>query len=287
MKEENTQRKYFIIGAVVVLVVGILLFFLSCDRNRYTIRFEVDGKVLSSSNLKKGETVEIPKEPTKDGYTFAGWYVNGEKFDFNQPINENAEIEARWEVNTYTVRFISGIGEATEEKVEYQSTLTENKPTKEGYEFLGWYLGEELYDFSIPVTSDMTLVAKWKTVEENETIYLVEHYLMNRDQTYENVPFEVQVFRGKPNSTVTPKTLNYKGYKSPKSISTRVKEDGSTVIQYYYEIETYTLNVLGDKGFEEVYGSGNYYYDDLVSIRYVLKPGYHFVTSSETLDDLI
>ncbi len=34
-------------------------------------------------------------------------------------------------------------------------------PEKDGYSFLGWYLGEEAYDFGTPVVSDITLKAKW------------------------------------------------------------------------------------------------------------------------------
>ena len=38
-----------------------------------------------------------------------------------------------------------------------------NEPVIEwyGYTFLGWYLGNDLYDFNVPVTGDITLVAKW------------------------------------------------------------------------------------------------------------------------------
>ena len=39
-----------------------------------------------------------------------------------------------------------------------------NIPTKEGYKFIGWYVGEsdETYDFQSPVTADVTLKARWR-----------------------------------------------------------------------------------------------------------------------------
>lgn len=40
------------------------------------------------------------------------------------------------------------------------------KPTMEGYKFLGWYNGDELYDFDNPVTSHLTLTAKWEKLED-------------------------------------------------------------------------------------------------------------------------
>ena len=36
----------------------------------------------------------------------------------------------------------------------------------DGYEFLGWFNGDELYDFNTPVTSDLTLIAKWEKIED-------------------------------------------------------------------------------------------------------------------------
>lgn len=49
-----------------------------------------------------------------------------------------------------------------------------SNPTKEGYKFLGWYLDDEVYDFSLPVTKDLMLIAKFKVVEGYPTwIYIV------------------------------------------------------------------------------------------------------------------
>ena len=39
--------------------------------------------------------------------------------------------------------------------------------TKEGYTFLGWYNGDELFDFNQKVTSDIQLVAKWEKIKKN------------------------------------------------------------------------------------------------------------------------
>ena len=38
-------------------------------------------------------------------------------------------------------------------------------PVKEGYDFDGWYLGDERYNFNLPVESDLTLIAKWDLKE--------------------------------------------------------------------------------------------------------------------------
>ncbi|MBQ8414408.1 MAG: InlB B-repeat-containing protein, partial [Clostridia bacterium] len=55
-------------------------------------------------------------------------------------------------------------GEGYTESVEIGDgkTLTLSTPTREGYNFLGWYSGETKVTESTPITSDMTLTAKWE-----------------------------------------------------------------------------------------------------------------------------
>ncbi len=63
----------------------------------------------------------------------------------------------------YTVTFdtdCDAVVEAQEVKENKQATQPAD-PTREGYDFGGWYLGEEKYDFSKPVVDNITLVAKW------------------------------------------------------------------------------------------------------------------------------
>ncbi len=63
----------------------------------------------------------------------------------------------------YEVFFDSAGGSMIEKQaITVNKTVAEPpKPVKEGYRFVGWYLNDELYDFSTPVTSNLCLVAKW------------------------------------------------------------------------------------------------------------------------------
>ncbi len=47
-------------------------------------------------------------------------------------------------------------------------------PTKDGYEFVGWMLGDELYDFSEKVSGDITLKAEWKELDPEITYYTID-----------------------------------------------------------------------------------------------------------------
>lgn len=81
----------------------------------------------------------------------------------------------------HTVKFISN-GELVEElEVKKGETVEEKEISNEGYKFLGWYLGEELYDFSTEISSDIVLIAKWDEIvlkakfEINGTLSLYEN----------------------------------------------------------------------------------------------------------------
>lgn len=62
----------------------------------------------------------------------------------------------------YTVKYISDNVVVKEVEIKKGALATNESITKEGYEFLGWFLGENIYDFDTPVKSDLELVAKWK-----------------------------------------------------------------------------------------------------------------------------
>ena len=123
-------------------------------------------------------TIEQPADPTKEGYSFTGWYTDSEctqPFDWNtEIIGKHYTLYAGWTADEmFEVSFdlAGGIGDAPTLTVAKGSFVPEPEaPTKEGYPFYGWYLGEEKYDFDSPVTSDITLVAHWteKSAESGE-----------------------------------------------------------------------------------------------------------------------
>ena len=68
---------------------------------------------------------------------------------------------------TFAVRFDTGDGTKPEPTlVEHNRTVLRptSDPEKSGHTFVGWYLGDALYDFNTPVTAPLTLTARWKEV---------------------------------------------------------------------------------------------------------------------------
>ena len=62
----------------------------------------------------------------------------------------------------YNVKFISDNEIFKEVEVKKGQTISNEEISKEGYEFLGWYLNDTEYDFNTFISSDIELVAKWE-----------------------------------------------------------------------------------------------------------------------------
>ena len=68
---------------------------------------------------------------------------------------------------TFAVTFDIGDGTKTEPTlVEWNGKVSRptSDPEKSGHTFVGWYLGDALYDFNTPVTAPLTLTAEWEKV---------------------------------------------------------------------------------------------------------------------------
>ena len=164
---ENETEKEFVFGKTEV--TSDLTLTAKWTKGSYTLT--VDG---SAEGHDYDEEVTVD-EPTKEGYTFAGWTVEAGnvtpkkgddgKWSFRMPAG-NVTLTAKWEINRYTVKFMNGEDEVKSITADYNSTIAVNDapvaPVKEGYEFGGWYSGSEKFVFGeTTVTSDLTLTAKW------------------------------------------------------------------------------------------------------------------------------
>ena len=136
-----------------------------------TVTYKPNGGSLSGESTQtvaKGETVTVLDAPTREGYTFTGWKASGsESYAAGAllTVTENITLVAQWEAKTYTVTFDSNGGSAvSSQSVKYgeKAVKPETDPSKEGNDFIGWNLDDAAYDFSTPVTENITLVAQWE-----------------------------------------------------------------------------------------------------------------------------
>lgn len=145
-----------------------------------------NGESNSTQTINRGEKFTEPTStPEKKGYTFIGWY-NGdekEKFDFDADTTKAPnvlELVAKWDINKYTVQFVSEHGSFEDQTIEHGKPIGTGKPTippVEGFTFDGWYADEKHtteFDFTKPIQSNTTVYAKW-TANDYEVSFITEH----------------------------------------------------------------------------------------------------------------
>lgn len=125
---------------------------------KYNVKFMVDGEEVSSSMVNYGEDAVAPTDPELIGYTFKGWDK-----EFTN-VKEDLEINAIFEVITFTVKFMNDDVELEVVTVNYGEDATCSvTPTKEGYEFVGW--DEETEN----VRCNLVLYAQFEAIQYNIT----------------------------------------------------------------------------------------------------------------------
>ena len=136
-----------------------------------------DGAHVSVRTVGDGERVERPADPTREGYEFLGWYADGSEspYDFSTPVTGDLTLYARWSKRgdgavAHIVTFDSAGGTpvASQSVADGQRAERPADPTRAGYEFLGWTLDGEAYDFKTPVKTDLELTATWKKQESKK-----------------------------------------------------------------------------------------------------------------------
>ena len=162
------------------------------DKEAFVITLDF-GDHKDTINVQKGHKIEEPKAPTKEGYKFVKWLVNGKEFDFDTEVTKDITLTAEWEkddskpvngdnsnnnqpshtgnkVYKYKVSFDqnggTGLGKDPYEWIVKgkNAVLPKITPKKAGYKFVCWTLNGKAYNFKTPVTRNIKLVAKWEKV---------------------------------------------------------------------------------------------------------------------------
>ena len=140
----------------------------------YTISYVLNGGTnadgaVTTFTVESGEITLLA--PTREGYSFDGWYnaeIGGDKVTVIEAGSiGDITLYARWTTESHTVSFNSDGGSTVDNiTVNHGEKVTAPKaPTKNGYAFAGWYVGDTAYDFNTAVTADVALTAKWNAIE--------------------------------------------------------------------------------------------------------------------------
>ncbi len=142
--------------------------------NKYQLTFSVDGKE-NTTEVAYGASIQKPANPTKTGYTFAGWDA---EIPSTMP-DKDLTFTARWTINSYTLTYDLG-DDTSVSQLDYGATIkTPKDPTRTGYTFAGW-------DTEIPSTmpaGDLTIKANW-TVNVYKVTFVVDGEETTKEVAY-------------------------------------------------------------------------------------------------------
>ena len=125
-----------------------------------TVTFQSEGGSEVASQIRANTPADQPADPTKEGYTFIGWYNGESEWNFETPVTADLTLTAKWQINRYTITFdTAGGSEVPSITQDYGTAITPPAaPTRTGYTFAGW-------DKTIPTTmpaGDMAITAQWQ-----------------------------------------------------------------------------------------------------------------------------
>lgn len=173
---EGKKRTIIIVIGVVLIIACLVAYFIFANK-KYTITFDSDGgSVVEKQIVKRGEKVNKPTDPTRDGYIFIEWDLGSSIYDFSAKVTRNLILKAVWKEQeggkvTYVINFNTDGGNSVSNQIiNKDGTITKPQdPVRDGYKFLGWYSNNVLFDFNTPVTTNLELVAKWEKAKDNST----------------------------------------------------------------------------------------------------------------------
>lgn len=195
-------------------------------RTKYKITYELNGGENHTDNPKyyynTSESIAL-RSPTREGYTFAGWYKNSAMTQKIEVISKGSEgnikLYAKWDVNKYTIKFAGNGADSGKLKqmndCEYDGiyTLPKNPYQRKGYKFVGWntkkngkgdsYANKEnVQNLSAENGAVITLYAQW-----SKNRYQIS-YQLNGGRLSEKNPTHYDV----ETKTITLKKPTKRGY---------------------------------------------------------------------------
>ena len=151
--------------------------------DKLIVTYTVDGE--ENNEVVNYNTSTDLKEPSKEGYEFNGWLLDGEPFDADTLIKDDISLVASFKPNTYTVEFdknnINATGTMSTQLLTYdkEEDLFVNKYAYSGYKFNGWntkpdgtgesYSNKEKVK-NLLTDGNLTLYAQWKKVTTSDLI---------------------------------------------------------------------------------------------------------------------
>lgn len=230
------------------------------DIKNFKLSFVVDGQVISTMSTD-GESIKgaIPSDPTKDGYTFDGWYLDENVWTdlitaeslSDIEISSDISLYAKFSVIEYSITYDANGGKhSNASKYTVEDSVSLDPAEKAGYAFEGWYSSAEY-------TEKVTSIAKGTT--GNVSLY-AKYTPVNYTITYQNTK---EVANGNPTTyhietpTFTLADLQLDGYtfqgwyNGDKKVTSIAKgTTGNIELSAAWELNEYTITYQDTKDAE-------------------------------------
>ena len=268
-----------------------------------TNNIELYDKVVVN-NVINGETVPTivdynsvpnnPGTPQIDGYTFDNWYLGNGVYNFDTPVTEDTEIEARFNVITYNITYDLAGGSVSGSNPDTYNVETDTfdliNPTLEGYTFAGWTEGtstdlQTRVTINKGTTGDKTFTAHFSP--NPHTAYQVKHKYKTLTGTFE---VETENLSGPTGEIVTPAFKPKTGFNNPTSQQQlTILPSGDAYIEYVYERKLYQLTLENAEDIETEFNSESYPFETEITLTAKSKEHYDFEkwSNDETTNPLV
>jgi uncharacterized repeat protein (TIGR02543 family) len=197
--------KYRLVSLFSILFGVFLLIVVAAARFAFfisTISFETNGAApIQSVEIEAGDSLDLPS-PTREGYTFGGWFLDSE-YERSANVlvlnNQDRTLYAYWLPNLYTVTFDSNGGSDVDAVTQTFDSefLAPTQPTLEGYDFAGWFTDDETFLQAFTFGThplDTNLFAKWTATVYDITYNLNGGVLAVGEKTSYTVEDDLVVF---------------------------------------------------------------------------------------------
>ena len=155
----------------------------------------------------------------------------------------------------------------------YGTTITLKANSRVGYTFR-WSDNNTDLERTFELKSDLSLTPIY--TPNTNTAYKVIHKTMNLDGSTYSVRDEMN-YTGTTDSNITPAVNTYEGFTAPQTQIVKINGDGSTVVEYLYTRNKYTLTLENSEYIETTITPGEYYYGTSITLSAKERNKYTFV----------
>ncbi len=180
---KSNKKRIFVVLAILTMALVLSCALVACNKTdspdapkkEFTITFDTQGgSEVKPITIAEGATITLPRNPTKEGYIFDGWYLSDEfieKFNATQTISSNITVYAKWRLpfeDEVFVSFNTNGGDAIQGYYAIVGTKINLPvaPSRIGFDFDSWQYGDDKYPagatFVVP-NKNVEMVAIWNS----------------------------------------------------------------------------------------------------------------------------